>query len=405
MAPTHASQKRYPPELRERAVRMVRETISQQGGESYGVVTRVAKQLGVTTESLRNWVNQAEVDGGRRTGTTTEEKRRIAELEKEVRELRRANEILKAASGFLRAGARPALAQIVKFVQQERGRWGVEPICRVLEIAPSTFYATTTRPASARELRDQELRPQIERVHKDNYEVYGLRKLWRQLGREGYQVGRDQVRRLMIELGLRGVVRGKRKRTTIPDESAPRPTDLVERNFRASGPNRLWVCDFTYVWTRVGFMYVAFVVDVFSRRIVGWRLSPSMRAELTLDALEMAIWARGGAQLKGLVHHSDRGSQYLAIRYTDRIEEIGAQPSVGSRGDAYDNALAEATVGLFKTELIERGGPWVSLEQLELEVARWVEWYNHRRLHEGCEYLPPAEYEALWAQAPEVATA
>ena len=195
------------------------------------------------------------------------------------------------------------------FIQKHRERWGVEPICRILEVAPSSFYAATTRPASARELRDEELKPQIARIHEENYGVYGLRKLWRQLRREGLEVGRDQVRRLMVDLGLRGVMRAKRKRTTIPEEAAPRPADLVQRNFRAAGPNRIWVCDFTYVWTRLGFLYVAFVVDVFSRRIVGWRLSPSMRTELTLDALEVAIWSRGGVELKGLIHHSDQGSQ------------------------------------------------------------------------------------------------
>jgi putative transposase len=291
----------------------------------------------------------------------------------------------------------------VNFINAERHRFGVEPICRVLEVAPSSYYAAISRLPSERERRDEELKPQIARVHEENYGVYGVRKLWRQLCREGYSVGRDQVRRLMAELGLKGVVRGKRRRTTIPDKSAPRPQDLVERNFAAPGPNRLWVCDFTYVWTRLGFLYVAFVVDVFSRRIVGWRISSSMRTELTLDALEMAIWARRGEDLEGLVHHSDRGSQYLAIRYTERLEEIGAQPSVGSRGDAYDNALAEATVGLFKTELTERRGPWRSLEQLELEVARWAQWYNERRLHEACGYLPPAEYEASWLTKQESA--
>jgi putative transposase len=292
---------------------------------------------------------------------------------------------------------------MTRFISEGRERWGVEPICRVLEVAPSSYYAATTSPPSERERRDEELKPQVGRVHEENYGVYGVRKLWRQLRREGYPVGRDQVRRLMLELGLKGVMRGKRKRTTIPDESAPRPRDLVDRKFVALRPNQLWVVDFTYVWTRLGFLYVAFVVDVFSRRIVGWRISSSMRTELTLDALEMAIWARGGEELKGLVHHSDRGSQYLAIRYTERLEEIGAQPSVGSRGDAYDNALAEATVGLFKTELTERRGPWRSLEQLELEVARWVQWYNERRLHEACRYLPPAEYEALWLAEQEPA--
>jgi putative transposase len=286
----------------------------------------------------------------------------------------------------------------VKFIEQHREKWGVEPICRVLEVAPCSFYAAVCRPPSARDLRDEVLKREVARVFEENYGVYGARKLYRQLRREGFEVGRDQARRLMRALGLEGVRKGKKKRTTIPDESAPRPRDLVDRNFRAPGPNRIWVCDFTYVWTRRGFLYVALVVDVFSRRIVGWRLSQTMRTELTLDALEMAIWARGVAGLEGLVHHSDRGSQYLAIRYTERLEEIGAQPSVGSKGDAYDNAMAEATIGLFKTELAERRGPWLSLEHLELEVARWVEWYNLRRLHEGCEYRPPAEYEELWGQ-------
>lgn len=284
----------------------------------------------------------------------------------------------------------------MRFIQQERERWGVEPICRVLEIAPSSFYAAVGRAPSARALRDAELKPEIARVHEENYEVYGARKLWRQLGREGYEVGRDQVRRLMRQLGLQGVVRGKKKRTTIPDEAAERPRDLVDRNFRAAAPNRLWVCDFTYVWTWAGFLYVAFVIDVYSRRIVGWRVSSSMSAQLPLDALEMAIFSRRPDELTGLIHHSDRGVQYLAISYTERLDEIGAMRSVGSRGDAYDNALAENTVGLFKTELIARRGPWRTLEQLELAVARWVDWYNHRRLHEACGDLPPAEYEERW---------
>jgi putative transposase len=290
-----------------------------------------------------------------------------------------------------------------EFIEKESDRFGVEPICRVLEIAPSSYYAIRRRPASTRKLRDSDLKAQVARIHEENYSVYGVRKLWRQLGREGYEAGRDQVGRLMRELGLRGVVRSKKKKTTIAEESSKKPTDLVEREFKASRPNQLWVCDFTYVWTKRGFVYVAFVIDVFSRRIVGWRQSSSMRGELTLDALDMAIFARGDASLKDLIHHSDRGSQYLAVLYTDRLGEIGAQPSVGSRGDAYDNALAEATVGLFKTELTERRGPWYSPEQLELEVARWVHWYNQRRLHGACQDLPPAEYEKNWQLEREAA--
>jgi putative transposase len=284
---------------------------------------------------------------------------------------------------------------MVRFIGAHRERWGVEPICTVLQVAPSTYYAAVNRPRSARRQRDEQLKIEIGRVHRDNFGAYGIEKVWQQLNREGTQVGRDRVARLMEELDLEGIVRGKRKRTTFPDELSPRPADLVERNFSAEAPNRLWVADLTYVSTWTGFVYVAFVTDVFSRCIVGWRVSNSLHTDLALDALEMAIWRRQRQDLAGLVHHSDRGGQYLSIRYTERLAEAGAVRSVGSRGDSYDNALAESVNGLYKAEVIYRRS-WRSLEQVELATAEWVDWWNHRRLHSAIDALPPAEYEARY---------
>lgn len=284
----------------------------------------------------------------------------------------------------------------MSYINQYKERFGVEPICQTLEIAPSTYYAAISRPPSARRRRDDELKPEIARVHRENLDVYGVEKVWKQLRREDIEVGRDRVGRLMAELELEGVVRGKTWRTTTPSEAGQRPPDLVERNFRATAPNRLWVADLTYVNTWSGVSYVSFVTDVFSRSIVGWKVSTSLRAELALDALEMAIWARGSVALEGLVHHSDRGVQYLAIRYTERLADAGAVCSVGSRGDSYDNALAESLIGLFKTEVVKKQGPWRTAEQLELATARWVDWYNKRRLHSSIGDVPPAEFEAAY---------
>jgi len=286
----------------------------------------------------------------------------------------------------------------VSFLTEHRARFGVEPICRALAIAPSTYYAARSRPPSPRALADADLKLDIARVYRDQFGVYGARKLWRALRREGVDVGRDRVARLMGALGLVGASRTRRVRTTIAAPLVQRPADLVERVFSAPAPNRLWVADLTYVWTRSGFVYAAFIVDAFSRAIVGWRVSASLRADLALDALEMALHARGST-LAGLVHHSDRGVQYLAIRYTERLAEAGAVTSVGSRGDSYDNALAESVIGLFKAELIARQGPWRSLEQVELATARWVAWWNRERLHGACGDIPPAEFEAAyWAR-------
>jgi putative transposase len=285
---------------------------------------------------------------------------------------------------------------MTRYIDAHRERFGVEPICRTLQVAPSTYYATKARTPSARRVRDRELKTEIDRVHRDNFAVYGIEKVWRQLNREGIEVGRDRVARLMREMGLAGAVRGKKTRTTVSGDLGDRPADLVEREFSAPAPNRLWVADLTYVSTWSGFAYVAFIIDAFSRYIVGWRVSTSLRADLALDALEMAIWARQTQSLDGLVHHSDRGVQYLSIRYTERLAEAGAVTSVGSKGDSYDNALAETVIGLFKTELVRRRCPWRTAGRVELATAAWVEWWNRRRLHSAAAHLPPAEYEAAY---------
>ena len=298
---------------------------------------------------------------------------------------------------------------MVRFIDDHRDRYGVEPICAVLPIAPSTYFRHKAQHAdpgrrSARARRDDELRAIIRRIWTEHFQVYGPRKVWRQMGREGLRVARCRVRRLMRAMGLAGAVRGRAwVTTTHPDTAAPRPPDLVERQFSATRPNQLWVSDFTYVATWSGFVYVAFVIDVFSRRIVGWRAAASMRTDLALDALEQAIYERCDADTGDLVHHSDRGSQYLAIRYTERLADAGIEPSVGSRGDAYDNALAETVIGLFKMEVIRRQGPWRSLEAVEFATLAWVDWFNHRRLLEPIGYLPPAEFETRYYQQAAVA--
>jgi putative transposase len=288
----------------------------------------------------------------------------------------------------------------VTFIGEHRERWGVEPICRVLQVAPSSYYAAISRPLAARRRRDQVLQGTIRRVWDEHRQVYGADKVWAQLKREGTAVARCTVERLMRQLGLRGVVRGKAHvRTTVADEASPRPPDLVARQFRAPTPNRLWVADLTYVKTHSGWVYVAFVVDVYSRLVVGWQAARSLRTDLALDALELALWRRREVSGRGVVHHSDRGGQYLAIRYTERLAEAGAVASVGSKGDSYDNALAESFNGLYKTELIRHQGPWRGLEDVEYATLEYVDWFNYRRLHGELGMLPPAEFEAAYYQA------
>ena len=294
----------------------------------------------------------------------------------------------------------------VLFVDANRESYGVEPICRMLPIAPSTYYEQKAREKDpsrqpARAKRDVQLRGEIRRVRQENFDVYGVRKVWRQLRREGRDVARCTVARLMREMGLQGAVRGRRFKTTKPDSSGARPMDLVERDFNATRPNELWVSDLTYIATWRGFVYVAFVIDVFARLIVGWRATTSLTAGIALDALEQALHERRLNPEDPLVHHSDRGVQYVSIRYTERLAEAGIEPSVGSRGDSYDNALAESIIGLYKTEVIRRRGPWRGLEDVEFATLEWVHWYNTQRLLEPIGNVSPVEYEMNYYRSQE----
>jgi putative transposase len=298
---------------------------------------------------------------------------------------------------------------MVTFIDQQRAAYGVEPICDVLPIAPSTYFRYKVQQRdpsqrSTRAQRDAVLKVITHRIWTEHHQVYGSRKVWKQMGREGLHEARCRVRRLMRELGLMGAVRGRAWTTTTrPETTTDQPADLVRRQFTATRPNQLWLADFTYVATWRGFVYVAFVIDVFARRIVGWRVSSSLRTDFVLDALEQAIYDRCGDDIRDLVHHSDRGAQYLAMRYTERLADAGIEPSVGSRGDSYDNALAESVIGLFKTEVIRPKGPWRTPEAVELATLTWVDWFNHRRLLGPIGYIPPAEYEANYYDQAAVA--
>ncbi len=375
-------------------------------------VLSIAAKIGCTPQTLNDWVKKAEVDSGRRAGIPTEMAERMKALERENRELRQANEILRKASRILRWRSSTAGRSDGGFHRRAsecargfaigapsvRARWR-RPICNVLPIAPSTYYDHLAKRAdpsrlSARARQDEALRPEILRVFEENWRVYGVRKVWRQLVREGFDVARCTVARLMKSMGIQGIIRGRPHRTTIPDKKAPCPLDKVNPQFRVPAPNMLWVSDFTYVATWRGFVYVAFVIVAYARRIVGWRVSTSAHAGFVLDALEQAVHERRPAKGMGLVHHSDRGSQYLSIRYTERLAEAGIEPSVGSVGDSYDNALAETINGLFKAEVIHRRGPWRSFEAVEYATLEWVDWFNNRRLLEPIGNIPPAEAEA-----------
>ncbi|QKV95970.1 IS3 family transposase [Streptomyces sp. NA02950] len=397
---------RYPLGLRRRAVRMVAEVRDDYPNET-AALQAVADKLGIgSRETLRNWMKQQEIDAGQRPGTTTEESAQLKALKKENAELKRANEILKAAAKFLRGRARPATHALVAFIDEYRDRFGgVEPICRTLtahdcKIAPSTYYAHKKRlqTPSARSVRDEALKERIQDVYTSNYRVYGARKIWRELNRQGHAVARCTVERLMRELGIQGAVRGKRVITTIPGGQVQRVPDLVDRDFVAAAPNRCWVADFTHVKTWSATVYVAFVVDTFSRRIVGWSAATVKETVFVLDALEMAIWQRDRdqqyVQPGELIHHSDAGSQYTSFKLAEHLDAAGIAASIGSVGDAYDNALMESTIGLFKTQLIKPQRPWKTLSQVELATAEWVDWYNHRRLHGEIGHVPPVEYEA-----------
>ncbi|WP_103021828.1 IS3 family transposase [Mycobacterium avium] len=404
-SPGKPTTRRYSAEEKAAAVRMVR-TLRAELGTEQGTVQRVARQLGYGVESVRTWVRQVDIDEGLAPGVTTSESKKVKELEQEIRELKRANEILKRAAKFLRGGARPPTQEIVDFIDDNRGEFGVEPICTVLrsaglQVALSTYYDAKARVPSARALRDAVLGPALCQLWKDNYCVYGARKLWKTARRDGHDVGRDQLARLMRAAGIEGVRRGNRVRTTNADPAAARHPDLVHRNFAAAAPNQLWVTDLTFVPTWAGVAYVCFIIDAHSRMIVGWRVASHMRTSMVLDALEMARWSRG-TTLQDLICHSDAGSQFTSIRYGERLAEIGAVPSIGTVGDSFDNALAETVNGYYKAELIygpARSRPWKTVEDVELATLSWVHWHNTSRLHSYLGDIPPTEFEAAFYDA------
>ncbi|ELX1971438.1 IS3 family transposase, partial [Escherichia coli] len=374
--------------------RMVLESQGEYDSQ-WATICSIAPKIGCTPETLRVWVRQHERDtGGGDGGLTTAERQRLKELERENRELRRSNDILRQASAyFCEGGVRPPLEKMMPLLDKLREQYGVGPLCSELHIAPSTYYHCQQQrhhpdKRSARAQRDNWLKKEIQRVYDENHKVYGVRKVWRQLLREGIRVARCTVARLMAVMGLAGVLRGKKVRTTI-SRKAVAAGDRVNRQFVAERPDQLWVADFTYVSTWQGFVYVAFIIDVFAGYIVGWRVSSSMETTFVLDALEQALWAR---RPSGTVHHSDKGSQYVSLAYTQRLKEAGLLASTGSTGDSYDNAMAESINGLYKAEVIHRKS-WKNRAEVELATLTWVDWYNNRRLLERLGHTPPAEAE------------
>ncbi|WP_432422880.1 IS3 family transposase [Shigella dysenteriae] len=388
---------RFSPEVRQRAVRMVLESQGEYDSQ-WATICSIAPKIGCTPETLRVWVRQHERDtGGGDGGLTTAERQRLKELERENRELRRSNDILRQASAyFCEGGVRPPLEKMMPLLDKLRKLYGVGPVCSELHIAPSTYYHCQQQrhhpdKRSARAQRDDWLKKEILRVYDGNHQVYGVRKVWRQLLREGIRVARCTVARLMAVMGLAGVLRGKKVRTTI-SRKAVAAGDRVNRQFVAERPDQLWVADFTYVSTWQGFVYVAFIIDVFAGYIVGWRVSSSMETTFVLDALEQALWAR---RPSGTVHHSDKGSQYVSLAYTQRLKEAGLLASTGSTGDSYDNAMAESINSLYKAEVIHRKS-WKNRAEVELATLTWVDWYNNRRLLERLGHTPPAEAEKAY---------
>ncbi|EPT5908495.1 IS3-like element IS629 family transposase, partial [Shigella sonnei] len=385
------------PEVRQRAVRMVLESQGEYDSQ-WATICSIAPKIGCTPETLRVRVRQHERDtGGGDGGLTTAERQRLKELERENRELRRSNDILRQASAyFAKAEFGPPLEKMMPLLDKLREQYGVGPLCSELHIAPSTYYHCQQQrhhpdKRSARAQRDDWLKKEIQRVYDENHKVYGVRKVWRQLLREGIRVARCTVARLMAVMGLAGVLRGKKVRTTI-SRKAVAAGDRVNRQFVAERPDQLWVADFTYVSTWQGFVYVAFIIDVFAGYIVGWRVSSSMETTFVLDALEQALWAR---RPSGTVHHSDKGSQYVSLAYTQRLKEAGLLASTGSTGDSYDNAMAESINGLYKAEVIHRKS-WKNRAEVELAILTWVDWYNNRRLLERLGHTPPAEAEKAY---------
>ncbi|PDM88917.1 IS3 family transposase [Escherichia coli] len=388
---------RFSPEVRQRAVRMVLESQGEYDSQ-WAAICSIAPKIGCTPETLRVWVRQHERDtGGGDGGLTTAERQRLKELERENRELRRSNDILRQASAyFAKAEFDRLWKKLMPLLDKLREQYGVGPLCSELHIAPSTYYHCQQQrhhpdKRSARAQRDDWLKKEIQRVYDENHKVYGVRKVWRQLLREGIRVARCTVARLMAVMGLAGVLRGKKVRTTI-SRKAVVAGDRVNRQFVAERPDQLWVADSTYVSTWQGVVYVAFIIDVFAGYIVGWRVSSSMETTFVLDALEQALWAR---RPSGTVHHSDKGSQYVSLAYTQRLKEAGLLASTGSTGDSYDNAMAESINGLYKAEVIHRKS-WKNRAEVELATLTWVDWYNNRRLLERLGHTPPAEAEKAY---------
>ncbi|EDV3838311.1 IS3 family transposase [Salmonella enterica subsp. diarizonae] len=388
---------RFSPEVRQRAIRMVIESQNDYGSQ-WAAISSIAPKIGCTPETLRTWLRQYKRDAGTGDGgLTTAERQSLKELEREVRELRRSNDILRQASAyFAKAEFDRLWKKLMPLVNTLRDEHGVGPVCHELDIAPSTYYRHQQHRRhperrSQRVQRDDLLKPEIQRVYDENHSVYGVRKVWRQLLREGISVARCTVARLMTVMGLVGVRRGKKIRTTVSRKDAA-AGDRVNRQFVAERPNQLWVADFTYVSTWQGFAYVAFIIDVFAGRIVGWRVSSSMETTFVLDALEQALWAR---RPSGTIHHSDKGSQYVSLVYTQRLKDADLLASTGSTGDSYDNAMAESINGLYKAEVIHRKS-WKNRAEVELATLTWVDWYNNRRLLERLGYIPPAEAEQAW---------
>ncbi|HIF8097229.1 TPA: IS3 family transposase, partial [Escherichia coli] len=383
--------------VRQRAIRMVLESQDEYDSQ-WAAICSIAPKIGCTPETLRVWVRQHERDtGGGDGGLTSAERQRLKELERENRELRRSNDILRQASAYFgEGGVRPPLEKMMPLLDKLREQYGVGPVCSELHIAPSTYYHCQQQrhhpdKRSARAQHDDWLKREIQRVYDENHQVYGVRKVWRQLLREGIRVARCTVARLMAVMGLAGVLRGKKVRTTVSRKTVA-TGDRVNRQFVAERPDQLWVADFTYVSTWQGFVYVAFIIDVFAGYIVGWRVSSSMETTFVLDALEQALWAR---RPSGTIHHSDKGSQYVSLAYTERLKEAGLLASTGSTGDSYDNAMAESINGLYKAEVIHRKS-WKNRAEVELATLTWVDWYNNRRLLGRLGHTPPAEAEKAY---------
>ncbi|QED76523.1 IS3 family transposase (plasmid) [Escherichia coli] len=388
---------RFSPEVRQRAIRMVLESQDEYDSQ-WAAICSIAPKIGCTPETLRVWVRQHERDtGGGDGGLTSAERQRLKELERENRELRRSNDILRQASAyFAKAEFDRLWKKLMPLLDKLREQYGVGPVCSELHIAPSTYYHCQQQrhhpdKRSARAQHDDWLKREIQRVYDENHQVYGVRKVWRQLLREGIRVARCTVARLMAVMGLAGVLRGKKVRTTI-SRKAVAAGDRVNRQFVAERPDQLWVADFTYVSTWQGFVYVAFIIDVFAGYIVGWRVSSSMETTFVLDALEQALWAR---RPSGTIHHSDKGTQYVSLAYTERLKEAGLLASTGSTGDSYDNAMAESINGLYKAEVIHRKS-WKNRAEVELATLTWVDWYNNRRLLGRLGHTPPAEAEKAY---------